>query len=570
MESSVVRVIVPIIIVFIICMQLFFFLSNRKKMKEYRDIFWHQGDVSKVWDVTFDAETNYVNGISVGAKQNNHIIRSIIKSINKYLRNMAGSVIDFSLLKDTVDRHCQTVEDEIQTQMPVPLYCGLAGTMAGVIIGLWSLLENGGIQMLMNSSNNMSPEDIARAVNSIDDLLAGVAWAMVASIFGIIFTTCNSVHFKSCKQKEEEGKNDFLTWMQSNLLPELPTDTSQAMNKLVANLNKFNDTFAQNNEALGLTMSKINESYQTSAQILETVNQMDVRKMATANVRVLKSLQDCMPMLEYFTNYLTTINDYTKILKDFTERFNSECERYEVLEQIRDAFECFVNNHKAIIEEGVVRSGDTLSKALSKLNETAAKNVSELEDTLTMQTDKFKSVNSDISEAFEKQLETLPDIMTKLREVSEIPAQLLALTKKIEKSNDKLVEDITSSNERLAKEMGQSMKNIKVEVVGVGQEKSMPKWMKITAVVVVSLLTLSSLATTTVLWIGDKSEQAADANAEEVDAQGNSVDLMEQENSSVPVGKPEVPYNNVDNGVHHGKINRDLSEKHSRQATKTE
>ena len=72
------------------------------------------------------------------------------------------------------------------------------------------------------------------------------------------------------------------------------------------------------------------------------------------------------------------------------------------------------------------------------------------------------------------------------------------------------------------------------------------------------------------LWIGDKSELAADANAEEVDAQGNSVDLMEQENSSVPVGKPEVPYNNVDNGVHHGKINRDLSEKHSRQATKTE
>lgn len=221
--------------------------------------------------------------------------------------------------------------------MPVPLYCGLAGTMLGVIIGLGSLLFTDSISFLMGAkamdSVNTASGGAAQGVN---DLLWGVAWAMVASICGITLTTVNSMLFKKCKLQEEEGKNDFLAWMQSKLLPELPSDTSQAMNNLVQNLNRFNNTFSSNNKELGRTLTKINESYNTSAQILESVRRLDITKMATANVKVLNELQECMPLLEDFKTYLASVKGYTDAIQRFTELFDSESERLHVLEEIRD------------------------------------------------------------------------------------------------------------------------------------------------------------------------------------------------------------------------------------------
>ena len=45
----------------------------------------------------------------------------------------------------------------------------------------------------------------------INDLRLGVAWAMAASICGIVLTTLNSVLFKRCKLEEESGKNSFFS-----------------------------------------------------------------------------------------------------------------------------------------------------------------------------------------------------------------------------------------------------------------------------------------------------------------------------------------------------------------------
>ena len=145
-------------------------------------------------------------------------------SINKYLGNNKGSIIDFQLLKDAVDRHCDSVEDDINVQTPVPLYCGLAGTMLGVIIGLASLLFTNSIYSLMTGSTTGATA--SGAATGVSDLLSGVALAMIASVCGIGLTTCNSLLFKKYKLEQEKGKNTFLAWMQSKLLPELPSDTS--------------------------------------------------------------------------------------------------------------------------------------------------------------------------------------------------------------------------------------------------------------------------------------------------------------------------------------------------------
>ena len=192
------HVLVPIIIIMIICGQIYVYLKNRKRMNMFRDIF----SQNLTWELTRNTTTDIVNGID---GEGNEIFSSIRDSINKYLGFNQGSVIDFGLLKDAVDRHCDSVENEIASQTPVPLYLGLAGTMVGVIIGLF------GLNLDFITSTDATNNAIA---SGVEPLLDGVAWAMMASICGIALTTINTFTFKKCKLAEENGKNSFLAWMQ--------------------------------------------------------------------------------------------------------------------------------------------------------------------------------------------------------------------------------------------------------------------------------------------------------------------------------------------------------------------
>ena len=177
--------IVPIIIILIIVVQLFFFLKNFLRMRQFSNIFTDTAS----WRLRRNEETSLVDGVYGNG---NGIFTAIIASINKYLEKNSGSVIDFGLLKDAVDRHCDSVENDIAVQTPIPLYWGLAGTMAGVILGLWDLLQSNAIMTLMSSSGGVINNASQNAASGINSLLSGVAWAMLASICGILLTTAIS------------------------------------------------------------------------------------------------------------------------------------------------------------------------------------------------------------------------------------------------------------------------------------------------------------------------------------------------------------------------------------------
>ena len=114
----------------------------------------------------------------------NGVRNTIITSINNYLERNNSSTSDFHLIKDIVDRNCDAADDEIQTQLPVPLYCGLMGTMLGIIVGILYLWLSGDLDALLG---------VAAAAGSgaggIKALLGGVALAMISSIVGIALTT---------------------------------------------------------------------------------------------------------------------------------------------------------------------------------------------------------------------------------------------------------------------------------------------------------------------------------------------------------------------------------------------
>lgn len=481
---------VPIIVATIIVLQIFFFVKNVLRMREYKKIFAEE----KSWGIAHNPETKFVSGIY---GRGNKVFESIKDSINKYLENNSGSVIDFSLLKDAVDRHCDSVENDINTLTPTPLYCGLAGTMAGVIVGLSSLLTTGSITALLSSGSG----NFGTAAEGVNDLLAGVAWAMLASIMGILLTTIASLLFKRYKLQGESGKNTFLAWLQAKLLPELPSDTSDALNRLVKNLNKFNSTFAENTSSLRGALREVNESYRIQGDIINAVHDMDVMKMAKANVRVLEELKECTDKLEQFNEYLDDIHGYTDAIHTFTTQFEQEANRLHVLEEIQQYF----MRHKAEIAKDSADVDVALRNALRTLKETASQNTGELNSTLVQQAEEFKRIIADEKDSFERlnselraqfsaELTQIPMLQKQLSEIAGIPAKLDKLIERMERSNSTLASQVSGTMTRTAKELTTVSSKGKSSPYIVPQ--IMPGWMKWTIVVSVILIALSCISNT--------------------------------------------------------------------------
>lgn len=480
--------VVPIIVIAIIALQIVFFVKNIRRMKEYAGIFVMESS----WGIIKDSKTGFVTGM---LGDGDEVFLSIKDSINKYLSNSAGSVIDYQLLKDAADRHCDSLENDVNTLMPVPLYCGLAGTMAGVIVGLYSLLSTGSITALLSSGSG----DFSLAADGVNDLLWGVAWAMVASICGIFLTTFSSILFKRYKLEGEFGKNTFLAWLQGSLLPELPSDTSDALNKLVNNLNKFNATFAENTTSLRGALKEVNESYRIQADIIRAVHNMDVMKMAKANVNVLRELKECTDKLELFNQYLNDIHGYTDVIHTFTSQFEHEANRLHVLEEIQQYF----MRHKAEIAKDAADVDSALRNALGSLKETAGENVGELHKVLVRQAEEFKQILLDEKESFEKingdikaqfcdQLAQMPMLERKLSEISAIPTKLDTLIRKIEQANANLSTSVSTTMQQTAADILSAARTGSDGTVYVG----MPKWMRWTVVVSVVAIAIACLANT--------------------------------------------------------------------------
>lgn len=511
-------IIVPIVVFAIICVQILFFVLNLYRMYEFKDVFKFESS----WRIDKNEETGFVCGIEGSG---NRIFSSIKLSINKYLSNNSGSVIDFHLLKDAADRHCDSVENDISTQTPIPLYCGLAGTMAGVILGLIPLISSGALIYLLGGelSLNISKEEMDNlAASGINELLAGVAWAMAASICGIMLTTINSLLFKSCKLKEENGKSTFLAWMQSRLLPELPSDTSDALNRLVKNLNIFNRTFAENTSDLKGTLIKVNDAYKIQSKIIQTVHDMDVMKMAKANVRVLEELQQCTDKLELFNSYLDNIHGYTDAINTFAALFQQESNRLHVLEEIQQ----FFMRHKAEIAKDTADADVALKEALSVMRDSTVANVEELNKHFVTQSETFKRILQEEKEAFEElnndikgrfheyisenitsfkdfnkqmkaqfnsQMQQNSMLMKNLEPIANIPVQLDNLFNKMEQSNSSLAKEISQGMDKVAHSMeraddGKGKNSVSLQVF--------PSWINWVIVICIIVMALACVINT--------------------------------------------------------------------------
>lgn len=374
-----------------------------------------------------------VTVISCNATDKDDVSANIEKSINTYLRKNKGAVSDFNLIKDIVERNCDTLEAEISSQTPIPLYLGLMGTVAGIILGLFTITLSGGFSQI---------ESV------IEILMSDVAIAMVASFMGIGFTTLSLWKSKQCKVVVEANKNKFYTWVQTNLLPVISKSAASAITLLQQNLTRFNESFVETVGRLENKLGDVGDVYEAQIEILEKIEAIDVKKMAVANVKVLTALDGSMGSLDRFSKYMGSVTEYLTAVRELNGKLDEHLERTEMLGVVSDFYKKQMKEielRQDAIKSAVLSVDDVMKSALENLRSNSEQGIRSLQEAFVGQMMVMQQMISKQTENLTSQMNQMPQFVQKLEEISTIPSKLDKLIDRIEKSNAVLETQVSRS-----------------------------------------------------------------------------------------------------------------------------
>ncbi|MDO9510903.1 MAG: hypothetical protein Q7J34_04020 [Bacteroidales bacterium] len=398
------------------------------------------------------------------------------------------------------------MEEEIHTLIPVPLYLGLVGTMLGILIGVGFLVFSGGLNDLLNTSNGSGAK-------GIESLLGGVALAMMSSIVGISLTTYASYIAKDAKIHVEKSKNEFLSWIQGELLPNISNDTSSALVELTRNLISFNSAFAKNTQELQITLSQVSVTYQLQSELLKSINQLKIDEIATVNITVYEKLKNSTNEIGIFAQYLNGANQYLATIQSLNQKLDNYENRTQVIE---NAGKFFAKNEKWIAENFDVANLE-VQKSLSRFNETTGESLTKLQESLNGQILNLNGVMQQQQERLKDALEITTDIVkesvTKTQQIFEKATtdQQQALNSKLHEIT-KLVDEVKNLThikegirdfkeatnlqsrkiEELAREI-RALAKAKTDGGVISQEISFPKWLKVLTIAGGSLVAVTCL-----------------------------------------------------------------------------
>ncbi len=282
------------IIVAILLLQIRQFNLIRKTIKSLKNIFPESAyNTFKLAKKSKDDSWSFnviedLSGSADGTRSN------IIYSINNYLESNGANASDFYLIKDIADRNCDIITDKLQTLTPTPLYLGLMGTMCGILVGVGTLVTSGTLNSLLKAGTGFGAD-------GLEALLSGVALAMICSIAGLLLTTFATISAQAARASCDRSKDNFLSWVQTTLLPQMTSNAGAALHIMTSQLSSFNDSFSKNAEKLNNALSVISETSLQQMKILEAINSLDVKKTATANINIYDKLKNCVDELNSFS-----------------------------------------------------------------------------------------------------------------------------------------------------------------------------------------------------------------------------------------------------------------------------
>lgn len=321
-----------VIIIGVIIYQLYHFVIVYNKISKFKKVFLsklllRKGTVTKekIGSATFDPDEVFTeneeesNNNSLQITNNNKILKlslvdtngkndtilTIRNAINKYLINNYGAAVNFSIIKDIVDREIEVKDDEITQSISLPLYLGLAATMIGIIFGLFSMPE-------------LSGKGFSSGINA---LINGVKIAMFGSLSGLVMTTyLSSFAYKKAKRIVQKDKNSQLTYLQATLLPELIKAEETGVAGLKASLDRFSRVATQITDNVLEATDKTEKNLQLQLEMVEKIDRINVHKVSKWNLELFEKLENNLETLKQFSYYLANMEQIASQLQEFGKR----------------------------------------------------------------------------------------------------------------------------------------------------------------------------------------------------------------------------------------------------------
>lgn len=396
--------IVIAIIVVIVCFQVYSYGDTVKKIRRYKSIFPKSVSAYSLREMFLknekeEAETIEDDGVTISQVHIDGASPTLIEvehSLNMYLQKNKGAASDFHLMKDVVERYCDADEEGITTQQPIPLYLGLMGTMVGIIVGV----------IYIAATKGFSGENITK---SVTELMTCVAIAMSASFIGVYCTTRISWMSKDTFSQVESDKNKFYSWLQTELLPTLSGNTVNALFLLQQNLTKFNTTFQSNITGLNRALGQIKDTSTEQVELINLLQDIDIRRVAQANVTVLRELKECTGELTRFNQYMHSVSDYLSAVNSLNSNINEHLNRTAAIERMGAFFEQEINQVTArekYINEVVANVDNTLKDTFNALSDSTKNGVTELRNNSAAEFDKISQTLAAQQQEFKTALGT--------------------------------------------------------------------------------------------------------------------------------------------------------------------
>ncbi len=304
-------------------------------------------------------------------------ISKILESINTYLIRNRTSLADFNLLRDITDRNLDAEEEGISLTMPIPLYLGLMGTMAGIVIGLFAMPNVGSASFLQG--------------DGLNNLIGGVKIAMLASLAGLLLTVLNNWSFRDAKSTLEAQKQDFFSFLQTELLPILSEGVNTGIfTTLNRSIQDFSASFRDNVQELSGMVDKNHASLMAQQKALDMLQQVDLNRVASFNVQVLSQLDGSLSALEKFGYYLNQLNGLVENTQKIVERTQNvediSVQISKSLQQSQDLYLYLTSHFKHLDQHGqafnnkVGQYDDLIDQSLKSLDRTIHNQLKSIED----------------------------------------------------------------------------------------------------------------------------------------------------------------------------------------------
>lgn len=377
----------------------------------------------------------------------NEIILRIKDAINSYLINNYGAAVNFSIIKDIIDREVDAKDEEISQSIPTPLYLGLAATMIGIIFGLFAMGE------VMFAQDNIDDKIFFTAIRA---LINGVTIAMAASLVGLVCTTLlSSIFYKMAKKTTLKEKNQQLSYLQAKLLPELVRAEDTGVSGLKASLDRFAREATKISNNVKIAADQTGMNLQAQLDIISKVENLNMTKVSKVNLELFDRLEINMAAFNKFSNYLTLMKNISENLYNFSSQTeNVQVIASEIKNTLKDSQELsrFLTAHFQKIES-------TGSAALNAVNLSDV-HFREAIEKLSAETNTRISALNTLSDNAESNLsETFENIGSKLNEITEkhLSSLSIAYNESVpsfeQLDNLKLLSEINNNSTNQSKEL---------------------------------------------------------------------------------------------------------------------